>query len=173
MPPALRTSAARHGFSLLELLVVVVILGIISSAVVPVYIAAMGAIRLRSAQNELVSTLRFVQERAVSDSREYRLYLDDERQSFWVARHVGWEGEDKVFQFVEEAYGREQFFPTWLELERPRARKDRDVDAYFIACFPNGASDRAEIKLTNTRTRRTALEIETEGVLGRIRVERR
>ena len=73
-----------RGFTLLELIVVVTLLSLISLAVMPVYVAAMNATAVRNAQSDLMATLRFIQELAVKESREYRLYLSDKEGKDWV-----------------------------------------------------------------------------------------
>ena len=160
------------GFTLLELIVVLSILTIITSAVVPVFSSSMATIQLRSAQNNFVSTLVFVQERAVSESLEYRLYIDDDEGCYWVMALEGFEDDEEVFSQVESSFGQVQYLPAFMKIDRLKAREDRARRAKFIGCYPNGACDRASFILQDTRGRDRRIEIETLGSLGKIRAKR-
>lgn len=161
-----------RGFSLLELVVVLSVVGILSSLVLPVFVRSISSMRVQNAQNDFVAALAFAQERAVSESREYRVYLDPRENAYWIARHVGFKGDEKIFEPVEERFGAHRHFPDRIELERPRARRDRAQDnAYYIACYPSGATDRTTLRFRDTLDRRRMMTVRTEGVAGRIAVE--
>ena len=108
-----------RGFTLLELVVVMALLAIITAAIVPLYGNSMAHIQLRNAQNEFVALLSFVQERAVAESREYRVYIDDEAGVYWVMYEEGYDkkNDEKVFTEVEADFGKEQSLPKYLVLE--------------------------------------------------------
>jgi len=163
--------AARRGFTMLELVVVLSLLTIITAAVVPLYAKSMSAIQMRNARNDFVALLSFVQERAVSDSREYRIYLDTEKGGYWVSAHTATEDRQKIFEDVEQAFGRERLLPPYLELDRVKAPKDRKRGVHYIGCYPNGASDRVQLTFKDTRNRRRRFRVRTEGVMGKLRVE--
>lgn len=159
------------GFTMLELVVTVALLAIITASIVPLYANSMNTIRMRNARSDIVSMIAFIQERAVAESREYRLYIDEQEQLFWVEFEVGEDAEGKQFLMVEEEYGRLQRFPGNLEIERVRARRDRTVDADYIGCYPNGASDIATLTFRDTRNPREGFELETLGSMGKIEVD--
>ena len=162
----------KAGFTFLELLVVVTLLSILSAAVVPLYGASMAGLRLRSVQNDFISLLSFVQERAVVESREYRLYLNESEGSYFVMYLAEHDGRRKIFEYVEGDFGVEQFLPEYIKLDKVKAREDRDVRMHYIACFPNGACDRATIAIQDTRSRSRRVEISTLGSLGKFEVKR-
>jgi prepilin-type N-terminal cleavage/methylation domain-containing protein len=162
--------APDGGFTLLELIVVVTLLALISVAVMPVYVGAMNATAVRNAQSDLLATLRFIQEVAVKESREYRLYLSEKEGKYWVMRLAGLEDNEKQFEEVEEEYGKEKTLPEGLVITRIKARKDGN--AHFIACLPNGASDQATIALRDEKRRgRATITIEVKGVLGKVGIK--
>lgn len=161
-----------QGFTLLELVVVMTLLAIISAAVVPIYANSMAAIQMRGAGNDFVARLSFVQEKAVAESCEYRLYIDDKAGTYWVAVLTGTEKGEKVFEPVDADYGRRTTLPEFLKLERIKARKDRELKAYYITCYPNGACDRAKVRFQDERSQKHHLEIETLGTMGKIDVKR-
>lgn len=169
-----RCQAARpaFGFSLLELIVVMTLLSILTAAVVPVYVSSMAAIKLRSAQNNFVAMLAHVQQTAVMEGREFRVYIDDDEMCYWTSAYVGEEDDEKIFEDIQADYGRLKYLPEGLEFDRVKARKDRENNAKFIGCYPNGACDQVEIVLRDTRRRGNRYEIRTVGALGKIEVEK-
>lgn len=161
---------AYDGFSLMELIVVLTLVTVIAAVVVPLYGSSMAQVQLRDARNSFVSLITHVQERAVAESLEYRIYIDDKEGAYWVMRLAGMDKDEKVFKPVSGEFGRKMFFPPYLRVDRVRARKDRDRRAYYIACFPNGASDRATVSFRDERNRSRAFRVATQGAMGRIDV---
>ena len=159
------------GFSILELVVVMTLLSIITAAIVPVYVNSMAAVKLRSAQNNFVATLAHVQQAAVMEGREFRVYIDDDEMCYWVSAYLGEEDDDKIFEDIQADYGQFKYLPEGLEFDRVKARKDRENNAKFIGCYPNGACDQVEIVLRDTRRRGASYEVRTLGLLGKIEVE--
>lgn len=171
------TSRFAHGgrraaFTLIELIVVVAMLGILTSVVVPIYGGSMTSMRIRNTQSDIVSLLQYIQERAVSDGREYRLYIDQRENTWWVMYLAGRDGDEKLFEMETREYGRERSFPEGLLVDRIKTKKDKKRNAYYVACFPNGACDVATIVLAEAANRRRRVTIETSGVMGKIQVER-
>ena len=161
-----------NGFTLLELMVVMAILAIISVSLAPVYVAAMDGIRTRNAQNDVIAWLRYAQEVAVRESREYRVYFNKETGTCHLMRLAGIEDEEKVFEdIVDPLIGNGLVLPATLVFENIRARRDKRTREYFVSCLPNGASDKAVIRLRDQRSRGVHIEITVEGPLGKITLE--
>ncbi len=159
------------GFTLLELIVVLTLIGVITACVVPIYAGSMNAVATRGARSDFISKLRFIQELSVRESREFRMCIDDENSTYWVERLAGLEDNEKVFQPVEEDYGVETRLPDYLKITRVKARKLRGSNTYFIACHPNGACDAASVTMTDGRLRGGGFTIEVAGTLGRVEVK--
>ena len=162
----------RSGFTLLELIVVVMLLGILTGLVVPIYGGSMASMRIRNTQSDIVSLLGYIQERAVTDGREYRLYIDKQDGRFWVMYAVGRKQDEKVFEEETRDYGREREFPEGMIVDRIKAKKDRKRNANYISCHPNGACDVATVVLADKDNRRRHVTVETTGVMGKIEVKR-
>ncbi|HNT86400.1 MAG TPA: prepilin-type N-terminal cleavage/methylation domain-containing protein [Candidatus Hydrogenedentes bacterium] len=155
------------GFTLLELVVVLSLIAILTGLVVPVYGGSMASMRMRGAQSDFLSLIRYVQERAITDAREYRLYIDGKENEFWVMYMTGMKDGEKVFEEETRDYGRRRAFPDRLVVERVRGRKDRDRNAHYITCYPNGACDVARVDMLDAQNRRRRTTIETTGVVGK------
>jgi prepilin-type N-terminal cleavage/methylation domain-containing protein len=164
--------SVRSGFTFLELIVVLALLAIISSIIVPVYVRSMNGIQMRSARNDLIGTLRFIQELSVKESREYRLYIDPKSNVYWVMRLARVEeGGDKKFEPIEETWGAETKLPEQFVITNLKARKERGGKALFIACQPNGASDQAVISVRDDHVRNSHYKIMVHGPMGQIEVK--
>lgn len=87
---AIRTNSAsrRSGFTLIELVTVMVILGVVAVAVGTPTLAYMGSVRSRAASSRITTDIRFMQRLALSSglrtwvvlstaSNNYRLYVED------------------------------------------------------------------------------------------------
>ncbi len=160
----------RTGFTFLELIVVLMLIAVISSVMVPVYVRAMNNIQMRSAQNSLIGTLRFVQELSVRESREYRLYVDAKKGTYWVKVMAKLVNGEKKFEPVVESWGTETKLPSQFVITKIKARKDKGEKALFIACQPNGASDQAEIDVRDDNKGSRRFKIVVLGPMGKIEV---
>lgn len=160
------------GFSLLELIVVLALVSVIAGMVAPMFGSTMSSIQFRNARNDLIGLIQFVQEMAVRDSREYRVYLDKKENLYWVERLVEQKGTVKVFEPVKEFWGEKTRLPDYIELTQVRARKSRGSNEQYIGCYPNGASDEARVTIQDKRRRGRLMRLEVSGVLGRVDVVR-
>ncbi|MCL4218948.1 MAG: prepilin-type N-terminal cleavage/methylation domain-containing protein [Candidatus Hydrogenedentes bacterium] len=165
----MRATHDSAGFTLLELMVVVTIITVFAAGVLPVYQGSLSRIRGARATHELVATVKHCQERAITEGVEYRLYLDDEENSYWVKRLAKRDAGDKVFASPPGLTGQKRRLPEKTDMSRPSARRDRDEDAYYVAFYPNGACDYATIKLR--RADRKRVTISTKGRLGQLEVD--
>src|SRR5262245_37750606 len=74
------------GFTLMELIVVVIVIAVISSAVIPMFADSLRSLRRQRYIDDFTTALKFAQERAISGSVEHRVYIDDKANTFWVER---------------------------------------------------------------------------------------
>ncbi len=157
------------GFTLMELIIVMSIIAILSASVLPVFGGTMSRLQRDHAVRDLVATFRYAQERAVTDTREYRLVLDKENGEYWLMRFAEMDGRKKIFKAVDERQGKSMFLPERLTMDKIKARKDRKEKYSFIAFYPNGACDEASVTLQNEDGR--SVTIETKGSLGQLEVK--
>lgn len=164
--------AFNPGFSLLELMVVVTIVVVLAVAVTPVFRGSLAKARQDQAARDLVAYVKFGQEQAVAQACEYRLYLDVEGRTFSLMREAETVGRgeenERAFVTAQEPYAGPRRLPEGVSLGKPKARRDRETDTYYVAFYPTGACDFATIRLTGGR--RSHVDVTTEGHLGRLKV---
>ncbi|MCX5758209.1 MAG: GspH/FimT family pseudopilin [Candidatus Hydrogenedentes bacterium] len=164
------TGRARAGFTLMELIVVLAIISILSAAVVPVFRGTFESVESDHTLRDLVATIKYAQERAVTDCREYRLYLSPKTNEYWLKSLVWSRGKkNKKFTAVEDRQGDRMLLSKRIEIQRLTAKKDRKEKASYIAFYPSGACDHASITLARENGKH--MKIELRGALGELKVE--
>ena len=165
-----RTGPIR-GFTFLELLVVVSILAILTAAIIPVYGASLSAMQRRSLRGDMVAAIYFLQELSIHQSRELRLLIDTRKGAWYAAGWTAGMGEEATFEPLDErSLGSPQSIPDSLAVSQVKARRDRESGLDYIAFYPNGACDPAEIRFGPRRGGDATFTIETTGALGEVRV---
>lgn len=168
-PPRIVRHGSR-GYTFIEIIIVVVILGVVLAGVAPMYRGSMTWVRTDRAVRNIVALLKYGQERAMTDAVEYRLYLDPDRRSYWLTRLTGFDQEgEKVFAQVTEDRKTPYRLPETLEMERVTARKGDKPGVFYIGLYPHGASDEAAVRLEDRSGREVT--IETKGRAGQLSVE--
>lgn len=77
-------STRRPGFTLVEIVVVTIVLGLIASAVMISWEALLPNQKLNSAIRHLSETLYGTRSDAIARNREFRVYYDIDRDFYWV-----------------------------------------------------------------------------------------
>jgi len=166
-----RAQRLEGGFTLIELIIVLSIVAVLAASVVPLFRDTTESLREERAMRDLYATMKFAQERAVSEMTEYRVYLDNQKGRYWMARMTGEKDGKKTFVTVDEPYVAPVTLPEGVTMKRPRAHRDRKLRASYIAFYPSGACDEATVTLT--RRRGQTLTIATKGRLGQFKTKER
>ncbi len=74
----------RHGFTLLELLVVIVLISAVMLLVPPIYARGFPGTEIKGAARELAAGLRLARSMAIAGNREVALTLNVEDAEFWI-----------------------------------------------------------------------------------------
>lgn len=85
----------ERGFSLIELIVVLVILGLAAAVTAPFIFWTLERVEIRSAVKEIASSLRYARSVAISEKKEMRFYMDLDERLYWLdTRREERPGED-------------------------------------------------------------------------------
>jgi prepilin-type N-terminal cleavage/methylation domain-containing protein len=80
-----RTSASSRGYSIMELLVVVAIIGIVTLVAVPAMLQLMPQYRIRSAASETAANMRMIRQRAIATRTPHRVSFDFTRNRYYYS----------------------------------------------------------------------------------------
>ena len=172
--PIQTQAGPRSGFSLLELIVVMTILGMISMAVMPVFRGTLNDVEEEHSVRDLLATMEYAQSRAITEAIEYRLYIDPGKDTYWLGRFGGVVKGKKTFAMVRDQYGITHTISRQLDLLKPRNMgRDRGSDSYYMTFYPSGASDVVTIELAveGERNRLKKWRISTKGSLAQFDVK--
>ena len=131
-----RTRFPRHraaGFTLLELIVVVVIAAAVVGLVVPRFAAVLPGVELKGAARDVATALRYARGRAIATRSEVAVVIDVDARSY----RVEGAGEGREHQFARHVDVR-------LRTGRSELRGD---SAGAITFFPDGSSTGGRVTL--------------------------
>lgn len=167
MKPQRNSRRAQAGFSLMELAVVVIVLAMMTAAITPIFRNTIVRLKTEQGIKDFITAMQYAQERSVSDGREFRIYLDDRGNRYWIERFVEVdEDNERVYEPFEQFTMRH--LPEELSFRRVSAKRDRISRFQYITCYPSGATDRATVTLERANGR--SISIETRGRVGSFRI---
>ncbi len=106
------------GFSLIEILLVVVILGVIVTMTIPNFHGSFQGLQLKRSIEKIAQLLRYAQSRSILKNRCHRVVFDSKKRSYWL----------------EEADGRQEDVGVPISYRRLNGRwgKIKKVDESFF-----------------------------------------
>jgi prepilin-type N-terminal cleavage/methylation domain-containing protein len=151
---------ARSGFSLIELVVVMTLLAVMAMTVTPVFRGSLAGARADHAARDLFAEFVAAQERAVTHAVEYRVYLDQRKNSYWVA-HAPFVSKNE-YGTIATMQGDVVVVPDRLKISKVSGRS-AGGGRYYLAFYPHGGTDVGELLLVDAFDSRSVYRIETTG----------
>jgi type II secretion system protein H len=136
-----RCSSAFNGraFTLIELLMVVVLLSVIAGLVMLSFGPAYRNVVFRKSAEDLLSTMRYAQSRAVTKRRTHQLQFDDAYSRFWIMQRTDTSDDTApFFEHISSRWGRLVALPESVKLE---------CDSRTIDFYPDGTIEKVRIYL--------------------------
>lgn len=184
MKPILLNKARRLGFTLIEVMVVLVLMAIMAAMIVPEMKGTFEAALLRSTSRDLVSVLNLAYSRAISINQVHRVRLDPSSGKYFVETRVRGGGGD--FISVQDVAGSEGKLDQRISIEIRNSSEDvSEIPALpsfsnsrtesrepesdnTISFYPDGTADRRDIQLQDREGFRVSLQVNP--ITARVRV---
>ena len=167
------------GFTLLELIVVLVIIGLMSALVAPKLVGPLGDLNLKTASQKISASLRYARSQAAAEKATYVAQFDFDKHSLAVINPPGpppakgdvpvknREAADKT---PGGAPDNRQGRPGWVKAYNlpdgvklaKGASREGDVHSglFRVFFFPSGGSSGGEITLANERGRQYRIRVD-------------
>ncbi|MFH1037077.1 MAG: GspH/FimT family protein [PVC group bacterium] len=152
------STAWQRGFSLIELSVVLILIGVVVMVTFPKLAGLFSGRRLKGFCRELAGTLDYTRSRAVIEGRPQTFYIDGERKEYWVGRPEEASGDFGGSE--EDAVIRKWKIPEGISVKRLELGT-RVVDRYtpVIRFYPRGNSNGADIFLETDQGDRAVIKV--------------
>lgn len=187
----MRDNDRRAAFTLIEIMLVVVIIGISAAAALPVFVRSFRGAQLRTSMRTLVMLHKYARSTAVLKQEHHALLFDtathkitlitaQERGSELRGGFIDQEipdaappenmEEDGGEDAVDIAKRTERYLEDGVRIERfVSGRSDQEVDGiYWINYFPNGMCDEYTVMVEDSRDKRA--EMEVDSISGKVEV---
>jgi general secretion pathway protein H len=146
-----------QGFTLLELIVVVLVISLALSLSYPALSRGTSAVHLRTAARDVLNTFRYAREKAVTEQSGMRVAIYKDKQEFVLTDSLG-EGN------------RMYVLPKDVQIQRlVLAGSEITEGPLWVRFLPNGSSDEAEVLLKSDRG--SYYRIFTDPITGGARIE--
>lgn len=135
----------RASFTLIEILIVVILLGVVAGLAVPNFSSAYNGFLLSEAAKDLSFVMRYAQDRSVIRSAKHKLVLDTQNTRYWLEETQGsTEGRiaDDNFVRINGRFGRDFHIPEGITVESDK------TEALF---YPDGKIDKIRIYLSRKK----------------------
>ena len=143
-PLPYRQAASRtKGFTLLEMMLVMTILALMTAMVTPVFNGTLSNMQSENAVRSMVTAMEYAQNRAVTDAKEYRVYLAPRSNQYWVEKVNAGNGSNAP---SADAVG--DTLPESISFTQAKMQRDKRTNRYYVAFYPNGLCDQTVLALT-------------------------
>lgn len=142
-------ASRRRGFTVTELMVVMVIMTLLASLAVPSFVGSLREERLRTGGRIVVSLVQLARSRAIGEAVYTRVDFDRERNTITLSRLADPRATRAEWVEMNDTLGRPRTMPTGISIRYVGTEQAtgmrQALDA--IECRPDGSADAAYIVL--------------------------
>lgn len=151
----------NNGFTLIEMLLVVLIVGIVLALSAPNFSKGYSRFQLKNTADDLLSMSRWAQAMAIGQERSYALSFSFDRHSYDLESATVNEesGEENGFEPVKGNLGRMHKIPDTIHL---------DTDKDRIRFYPDGTIDEATIQLNSPEQKEVLSSTQVRGMMTKV-----
>jgi general secretion pathway protein H len=158
----------QRGFTLLELLVVLLLMGVFAAFVLPRVGGSLPGLQLRTAARKMAATFRYATQRAMTEQMTYAVRLNNEAGVVTLAT-VPVSGVLSADPYPETATQSSTLdrwqLPEEIRMRFPLDRSDQTAgDDYVIFFYPDGSGSGGAVRLAASNGRQ--MEIQTDFITG-------
>ena len=151
------TRVRDQGFTLLELLIVVLVVALVLAVSYPSLSRGSASIRLRTTGRDVLNTFRFAREKAVTEQIGMKITVDREKQTLVLSNFLG--DDNRSYAMPED-----------VKIHRLALGDEEVPEGPVIVRFlPNGSSDPIEVLLKSDAG--SFLRIISDPITGGARIE--
>lgn len=148
------SSTGNRGFTLVELIVVLVIISVLTTMIVPRMYRSGGSTQLRQSAHRFLLTVQYALNFAATRRCQCRLMIDTQQQRYTIVRQKDPQHDPNEFIPIDAALAKAEqlgegmkFSKVWIEPRQGRAEKNEQADC--ITFEPTGQADAAVVEITD------------------------
>lgn len=164
----LRTGTSRRGFTTIELMVVMVIFVLMSTAVVMSMSPALSDARLRSGSRMIISVLNYARSYAVAHQTAARVSFDRAGNGIVVEAMMSDEKGEQTLTPLTSSVGKYRKLPSGLEIA-PIEKSGTDEEEDFISFTQIGQSETAAVTIADSKGRQRRITV--DAITGRCSID--
>jgi general secretion pathway protein H len=125
----------QKGFTLVELIVVLLIIGLMLALVGPKITSGLGSVNLKSTARKIATTLRYARGQAVAKKTPHEVFFDNEKGMYGIGEIPLQKDQEPLFKQIK--------LPEEITLKEKSS----------ITFYSNGSSSGGKIIITNNKSR--------------------
>ena len=150
------SSTGKDGFTLVEVIVVIVVITVLATMIVPRMSASTGPAALRESARRLLVTVRYARDFAVTYRRGCRLMFDPNEHQYGLAYQEDPEHRPGRFSPLRTAMGKAAPLGRGLrfaklQIDRPPDADAEEAETPYVDFAPSGRANAAIVEITDGR----------------------
>jgi general secretion pathway protein H len=170
--PNHKTALGYRGFTLIELIVVLVIISLMTALVTPRLIGSLTKMNLNTSAQKISSFLRYARSQAVSEQTVYHAVFDFEKNSMYIKIEKPQDDQDTYFKAETESEETDDskserseiqsyILPEGVVIKKAVVANEKiDSDLFSIVFYPAGSSSGGSVVLMDEKERQYQISVD-------------